>query len=74
MATLAESDMVVVRIYLAADRLRLEVENPRTTGAVARRVPDLGGGFGLELVELLASRWGVRRGRSTTVWFEIARA
>jgi anti-sigma regulatory factor (Ser/Thr protein kinase) len=71
---LAESETVVVRIYLAADRLRLEIENPRTTGVVATRVPDLGGGFGLELVELLASRWGVRRGRSTTVWFEIARA
>jgi serine/threonine-protein kinase RsbW len=70
----AEGETVVVRVYLAADRLRLEIENPRTAGVVARRDPDLGGGFGLELVELLATRWGVNRARSTTVWFEMPRA
>ncbi len=71
---LTGGDSVEVRIYLAAERLRLEIENPRTAGVVARREPDLGGGFGLELLELLATRWGVNRGRSTTVWFEMARA
>jgi serine/threonine-protein kinase RsbW len=75
-AELVEGDTVAVRIYVAADRVRLEVENPGTAGVVARREPDPspGGGFGLELLELIATRWGVNRERSTTVWFEMARA
>jgi anti-sigma regulatory factor (Ser/Thr protein kinase) len=30
-------------------------------------------GFGLRLVDKLASRWGVERGRGTLVWFEVDR-
>jgi anti-sigma regulatory factor (Ser/Thr protein kinase) len=30
-------------------------------------------GFGLRLVEKLATRWGVERGRGTLVWFEVDR-
>jgi anti-sigma regulatory factor (Ser/Thr protein kinase) len=54
--------------------LHVEVENPDTMAvAVGRRAPDLrrGGGLGLHIVERLASRWGVRGGRSTAVWFEV---
>ncbi len=42
-------------------------------GPVGQRPPDLagGGGLGLHIVERLASRWGVREGRSTAVWFEL---
>jgi serine/threonine-protein kinase RsbW len=32
-----------------------------------------GKGFGLRLVDKLASRWGVERGRGTLVWFEVDR-
>jgi anti-sigma regulatory factor (Ser/Thr protein kinase) len=32
-----------------------------------------GGGLGLYIVSSLAHRWGVERGRETTVWFEIDR-
>ena len=73
---LDERDIVLVRIYLAAETLRLEVENPGTAGVVASNGPDPvdGRGFGLQLLELLASRWGVSRGHSTSVWFEMARA
>ena len=73
---LTQADTVVVRVYIAAETLRLEIENPRVAGTAARRGPDhaRGGGFGLELLELLAARWGVDRGRSTTVWFELGRA
>jgi two-component sensor histidine kinase len=54
--------------------LHVEVGNAADShGTPARRVADLtgGGGIGLNLVETLASRWGVRRGRDTVVWFEL---
>jgi anti-sigma regulatory factor (Ser/Thr protein kinase) len=73
---LDERDSVLVRIYLAAESLRVEIENPGAAGVVALNRPDLqaGRGFGLQLLELVATRWGVARGQSTTVWFEMARA
>jgi phosphoserine phosphatase RsbU/P len=54
--------------------LHVEVHNPDNGAAsVGRRPPDLGGGggLGLHIVERLASRWGVREGLSTSVWFEL---
>jgi anti-sigma regulatory factor (Ser/Thr protein kinase) len=73
---LDERDAVLVRVYLAAEALRVEVENPGAAGVVAMSSPDLqaGRGFGLQLLELVATRWGVSRAKSTTVWFELARA
>ena len=74
-AELDERDSVLVRIHLAAESLRVEIENPGVAGVVALHRPDLqtGGGFGLQLLELVATRWGVRRGQGTTVWFDMAR-
>jgi two-component sensor histidine kinase len=54
--------------------LHVEVVNAANSGAgPARRQADLGGGggIGLNLVETLSSRWGVRRGAHTAVWFEL---
>lgn len=52
--------------------VRVEVED-RGQGAVRRRAADPGeGGFGLQLVELLAARWGVNHEDGTRVWFELA--
>jgi anti-sigma regulatory factor (Ser/Thr protein kinase) len=54
--------------------LHVEVHNPdHVSGAVAPRRPDLerGGGLGLNIVERLANRWGVRDGRPAAVWFEL---
>jgi anti-sigma regulatory factor (Ser/Thr protein kinase) len=54
--------------------LHVEVGNPdHALGVPARRIPDMsgGGGIGLNLVETLASRWGVVRDPQTTVWFEV---
>jgi anti-sigma regulatory factor (Ser/Thr protein kinase) len=52
--------------------VRVEVEDSGR-GTVRRRAPDpRSGGFGLELVELIAARWGVSQEHGTRVWFELA--
>lgn len=54
--------------------LRVEVVNAeRGTSVPARRAPDLegGGGLGLNLLETMASRWGIRSWPRTAVWFEV---
>jgi two-component sensor histidine kinase len=73
---LGEDDDVVVRVAVSAGLLRLEVENPHTVGVVVRREPNgtANGGYGLELVRLLSTRWGVSRESTTSVWFEMSRA
>jgi anti-sigma regulatory factor (Ser/Thr protein kinase) len=65
-----------LRLLLEGTRpgLHVEVVNPNgDTGAPARRAADLGGGggIGLNLVEMLASRWGIRSIPRTAVWFEL---
>jgi anti-sigma regulatory factor (Ser/Thr protein kinase) len=65
-----------LRLRLQARRpgLHVEVVNAdHAGGTVAPRAPDLagGGGIGLNLVERLAARWGVREGRPTAVWFDV---
>ncbi|MEA2451038.1 MAG: hypothetical protein QOG63_2970 [Thermoleophilaceae bacterium] len=55
-------------------RVRIEVRDSGVQGAPRLREPDLdeGGGFGLFLVEAMASRWGANRAASgLTVWFEL---
>ena len=74
---LSEGDTVLVRVYVAADSVRLEIVNPGTAGAVTTRQPNQqprGGGFGLDLVDRLTASWGVRRNGGTNVWFEMGRA
>ena len=54
--------------------LHVEVVNPDGKPVhVGPRAPDLtgGGGIGLNLVERLSSRWGVREAPDTAVWFEL---
>jgi hypothetical protein len=54
--------------------LSLEVQDRGTGGAITRRTPDLqhGGGFGLNVVDVVSRRWGVDRGAGTRVWAELA--
>lgn len=66
---------LLLRLETSEQRvLHVEVLNPgHAPGMVGQRTPDLtgGGGLGLHIVERLASRWGVRDGRRTAVWFEL---
>jgi anti-sigma regulatory factor (Ser/Thr protein kinase) len=68
----------VVRVELTRSMLRLEVEDPGREGVIAPRSADAenGGGFGLNLVQLLSERWGVERVAvgGTRVWAQLARA
>ena len=56
--------------------VRLEVEDPGRGGVIAPRAPDLGGGFGLNLVQELSERWGLERvaAGGTRVWAQLALA
>jgi anti-sigma regulatory factor (Ser/Thr protein kinase) len=67
---------IVVRVELSATMVRLEVEDPGRGGVVAPRAPDVGGGFGLNLVQGLCERWGLERAAAggTRVWAQLARA
>jgi len=55
--------------------LRVEVVDPGLNrgGTVAPRTFDFarGGGLGLQIVDRVASRWGVGGGPGTSVWFEL---
>jgi serine/threonine-protein kinase RsbW len=69
-------DSATVRVFadLTDRMLRLEVEDAGTAGAVTPRAPNRnhGGGFGLNIIDALAARWGVQRDRGTLVWVELA--
>ena len=71
-------DVVVVRVWLGAHDIRLEVDDPGGGGAVLLRTPSVhaGGGLGLNVVESLSERWAVERvpGGRNRVWAEVALA
>ena len=72
-AGLSADDFVRIGAGVTEGVLRLEVDNPGATGAIARRDPDSEhSGFGLRIVEALADVWGVSRKGHTRVWVELA--
>jgi anti-sigma regulatory factor (Ser/Thr protein kinase) len=72
-AGLSEEASLRLAVQLRGGALRVEVRDPGTGGIVAPREPDrvMGGGLGLQLVEQIATRWGVNRTGGTHVWFEV---
>ena len=63
---------LTLSVFAVDGVVRVEVED-RGQGVVRRRAADpRRGGFGLQLVELLAARWGVNHERGTRVWFELS--
>lgn len=71
------SERIVCRLHIAADRIRVEVEDQNRGASLPeprQAAPDDQGGRGLFLVEALSADWGValtprRSGR--TVWAEL---
>jgi anti-sigma regulatory factor (Ser/Thr protein kinase) len=73
-ADVPRDSVVSVRVQLGADALHVEVGDCGRGGTIALRTPDLtnGGGFGLNVVDVVSRRWGVRRHAGTQVWAELA--
>jgi two-component sensor histidine kinase len=63
---------IELAIEVARDAIRIEVSD-RAASTPARRQPNETGGYGLALVDALASRWRTARERDRNVtWFELA--
>ena len=73
-ADVPPDSVVSVRAQLRPDALHVEVGDCGSSGTVALRAPDLavGGGFGLNVVDVVSRRWGVHRDAGTRVWAEMA--
>ena len=74
----APMDEVVVSVELMPDWFRVGVQDSGSHAVIAAQPPDLetGGGFGLNLVQMLSERWGVERLAvgGTQVWAQLPRA
>lgn len=65
---------LVLRVEVSSRMVRLEVQDPGRAGAVAPRVGDGDGGFGLSIVQTVSERWGLERIATggTRVWAQLA--
>jgi anti-sigma regulatory factor (Ser/Thr protein kinase) len=74
----APMDDVMVTVELMPHWFRVGVQDSGSDAVIAARPADLvtGGGFGLNLVQMLSERWGVERlaGGGTQVWAQLPRA
>ncbi|MFL5842837.1 MAG: SpoIIE family protein phosphatase [Thermoleophilaceae bacterium] len=71
-----QGEHVDLRVALVRDRIRLEVRDPGPGfHDIAPALPesDRGGGYGLYLVDLYSSDWGVNGTEGTCVWLELPR-
>ena len=69
-----DDEALRIRLEGRHGSLRVEVADPGSNPfRVAPRQADIenGGGIGLQLVDRLATRWGVGDGPHTSVWFEL---
>ncbi len=64
---------ITVRVYPVIAGLRVEVTNhsPADHIRIAHRTGGPDGGFGLKIVDEVASSWGVARNDELTVWAEL---
>lgn len=71
-----DSDGWVSTAVSVGDRgVRVEIRDSSLHGEPVPRMPDYegdGGGFGLLLLDQIATDWGVRRDDGLCVWFELA--
>ena len=71
-------ESILVRVWLGAHDVRLEVDDPGRGGVVSLKAPSLpaGGGLGLNLVDVLSDRWAAEHipGARTRVWADLGRA
>ena len=65
---ISEEDLLRLAVQLRNGALRVEVRDPGT--AQREPGPESSGDFG-QLVDMVATRWGVNRTGGTRVWFEV---
>jgi anti-sigma regulatory factor (Ser/Thr protein kinase) len=67
-----QEDLIELAAIAGEDKIRVEVTDAGPGFEPGDRQRQEGaGGYGLQLVEKLADRWGVTREPKTSVWFEI---
>lgn len=71
-AGLSGSDAIEVRIRGSRSMLHVDVIDPGPGFEPEPRPRRDDGGWGLWLIDRLATRWGVERGDTTRVWFDLA--
>ena len=74
-AGLASGTRIELNVQVGSGRIRVEVSDPGPGFEPQPVTPSLyqTSGWGLYLVDQLSDRWGVIRGDSTKVWFELDR-
>ena len=70
-AALGPEDTIEVRVQGSPTLLRVDVVDPGPGFDPRGREPTSAGGWGLWLLDRLATRWGVERDGATRVWFEL---
>jgi len=71
-ASLDDTDAIEVRVRGSRSKLRVDVLDPGPGFDPERLRPaEHDGGWGLRLLDRLATRWGVEREDVTRVWFEL---
>ena len=71
-AELDPEDTIAVRVLTTPSALRIEVDDPgRGFDPAAIPPPNGHGGWGISLLDRLASRWGVSQADGARVWFEL---
>jgi anti-sigma regulatory factor (Ser/Thr protein kinase) len=73
-ADLDPEDRIDVHMHCSPSMLRVDVTDPGPGFDPVGMRPRPGGGWGLWLMDQLATRWGVERDGNTHVWFEIRTA
>lgn len=70
----SERETIALRIGLGPECLGVEVVDHGPGFDARPAEPDDDGGYGLVILDLLASRWGFTNEGRTSVWFEVDRA
>ena len=73
-AGLSSDEQISLTVSVSASSVRGRVCDPGPGFEVPSKPcprPDLRGGWGLPIVEMISDRWGVERNKHACVWFEI---